>query len=448
VRIKSALFLDFDNIFSGLLDLDRDAAIALAESPEQLVDHLGVHGLRDGDNRDLLVRRAYLNPAGTVADAALGNERGRLWLNKFRPHLVRAGFEVIDCPALTTRHKNAGDIRIVIDVLTALGSSVHYDEIIIASSDADFTPLLLKLRAEDRRTTIITAGTIAPAYQAVADHYIDETQLIKLLTIPPKAVEGEVDLVANRLISPAADDGGTFSASDTAMTLEEAEAKARALLSELIATSVGPLHLAAVGGAIHQAIPGNIIRDSKWFGQMTFGEFVQQHDPALQVRAHLFWDPARHDEPPEALPQLAQGPAVPQFISELCSATDMPSLTAASWNAAFDALAEYASTHQFSLTEATAWTRDALAERGYEVGRRVLSFIIRGCLFVSVRLDSNPPPTATDLREAFLASIAERARSAGLDPTEDQLDLLEQWFAGNGDLTGCDLTSSISATSI
>lgn len=37
LRITSALFLDFDNIFSGLLALDREAAFALAERPGRLL---------------------------------------------------------------------------------------------------------------------------------------------------------------------------------------------------------------------------------------------------------------------------------------------------------------------------------------------------------------------------------------------------------------------------
>lgn len=432
-RITSALFLDFDNILSGLLELDRGAALALAERPGDLVRQLGIHGLAVGDRRDLLVRRAYLNPKGTVQDTVLGNDRGRLYLDRFRPHLVRAGFEVIDCPALTTRQKNAGDIRIVIDVLAALDSSVRYDEIIIASSDADFTPLLLKLRAEDRRTTIITAGVLAPAYQAVADRYIDEQQLIGLLLPvadspedgdPPEPPQGD-DLVTA--------DPATSRSVDLEGTPVDAETRALEALNRLVADASEPVNLASAGAAIHRAAGTDIIRDTNWFGNKTFTEFIQASDPTLRISSDLLWDPARHDAPPERPIKAAPGPAMPAFISELCTATDMPRLESASWGASFEALAEYAATHTFALTEATAWTRDILSERGYDVGRRVLSFVIRGCLFVSVRLDASPPPTAVELREAFVASIAERARSAGLEATEDELDLLEAWLSGVGD---------------
>lgn len=433
-RITSALFLDFDNIFSGLLELDRDAAFSMAERPGDLVHQLGLHGLANDVRRDLLVRRAYLNPKGTVQDAALGNDRGRLYLDRFRPHLVRAGFEVIDCPALTTRQKNAADIRIVIDVLAALEAPVRYDEVIVASSDADFTPLLLKLRAEDRRTTIITAGVLAPAYQAVADRYIDEQQLIGLLLPGGNAldVEDPSELIDTDAASTDPPDDVTV---DPAGTPEQAEARAHDALTRLVADASEPVNLASAGSAIHRAAGSDVIRDTNWFGKKTFSEFVESSDPSLRITSHLLWDPARHDAPDANPAEVPTGPVMPAFISELCTATDMPRLASTSWAAAFDALGEYADTHTFTLTEATAWTRDVLAERGHDVGRRVLSFVIRGCLFVSVRLDSDPPPTAVELRRAFAASIAERARSAGLEASEDEIDLLERWLAGVGELS-------------
>lgn len=123
---------------------------------------------------------------------------------------------------------------------------------------------------------------------------------------------------------------------------------------------------------------------------------------------------------------------MPAFITEVCAATDMPRLTSRAWAASFEVLGEYAATHTFALNEATAWARDLLAQRDHAVGRRVLGFIIRGCLFASVRLDAEPAPTAAELRDAFVASIAVRARSAGLEPTDTELELLGRWLAGEG----------------
>lgn len=427
-RITSALFLDFDNIFSGLLALDRDAALALAKRPGDLIERLSVHALADDTRRDLLVRRAYLNPNGTVQDALLGNENGRLYLGRFRPHLVRAGYEVIDCPALTARHKNAADIRIVIDVLAALDAPVRYDEIIVASSDADFTPLLVKLRSEDRRTTIITAGVLAPAYQAVADRYIDVQSLISLL-VPSPDTGDDADAACPSAAASATEHSSEAAPLDVAGPPEQAAAQAHAVLTSLMSGVPDPVNLAFAGSALHQVVGGDVIRATNWFGHRTLTEFIKASDPDLRVTANQVWDPSRHEEPAQ---KATPAPEMPTFITDLRAAIDMPLLPSASWDASFRALAEYAATHTFALTEATAWTRDRLAEQGHAVGRQVLGFIIRGCLFVSVRLDAKPPPTATELREAFTASITERARSAGLEHTQSELDLLERWLTGTG----------------
>lgn len=287
-RITSALFLDFDNIFSGLLALDRAAAFVLAEDPGTLVDGLGGHGLGDAAHRDLLVRRVYLNPNGTVPDAAPANGDGRLRFDRFRPHLVRAGFEVIDCPALTLQHKNAADIRIVMDVLAALDAPVRYDEIIVASSDADFTPLLLKLRAQDRRTTILTANDPVPAYQAVADRHIGGQSLLSLLT---PATDGPGKL------STGAKAQSTCQPRNIEDSQKEAEARTSAALARLVTDASGPLPLSSTGTALRKAAGGEIIQTTKWFGHKQLGRFIKARRSDLRVNASHVWDPSRHKAP-------------------------------------------------------------------------------------------------------------------------------------------------------
>ena len=177
-RLRSALFLDFDNVFGGLLNLDREWAFTFAEKPGEWLNTFMDFSRQDG-RRDLLIRRAYLNPAGSVFDRERGNVNDRIYMSRFRPNLTRAGFEVVDCPALTHAHKNAADIRIVLDVMEAVNADTRYDEFIIASSDADFTPLLQRLRAHDRRTTIISTGPTVPAYRAIADAYVGAESLLQ-----------------------------------------------------------------------------------------------------------------------------------------------------------------------------------------------------------------------------------------------------------------------------
>jgi len=114
--------------------------------------------------RRLLVRRCYLNPQV---------------YQRFRPAFNRAGFEIIDCPAMTSEGKTSTDIHMVLDIVDLLQHQVHYDEFIVFSADADFTPVLRKLRRWDRRTTVLAVGFPAAAYQASADLLIDQDEFIR-----------------------------------------------------------------------------------------------------------------------------------------------------------------------------------------------------------------------------------------------------------------------------
>jgi len=422
-RITSALFLDFDNIFSGLLEADRDAAMALVERPGAFIDRLGSLDADSEVQRDLLVRRAYLNPKGTVPDPE-SRPNPRLHLSRYRPHLMRAGFEVIDCPALTAGQKNAADIRMVIDVLDAVAGPVRYDEIIIASSDADFTPLLLKLRAGDRRTMILTAGTLAPPYRAVADRFIDETQLIGLLL--------------------GSDEAGTEEPSEPLSPQAEASAEEQAVAAvmETVAASPAAVSLSAVGNAVHDRVGTDTVRATKWFGRATLTRFVQVRQPHLVVNTLSVWDPARHDGPPPpaatsdalaaAEPAVAPSVALPPIIAEVCAITDLPKLSSATWVAVFETLEQAAREGPIKLTDRIKWSRDRLAETETSVSRAALSFIARGTALGGIVPHREPKPSAAELCQAFVRAMTERAGALGLDLDDrDAKDLLD-WLSGNG----------------
>ncbi|MEZ4472939.1 MAG: NYN domain-containing protein [bacterium] len=82
-------------------------------------------------------------------------------------------------PSPTSQGKNSADIRMVLDMVDALEHETRFDEFILMSSDADFTPVLLRLRTRDRRTTIITSGYISAAYRGACDLTIDSGAFIE-----------------------------------------------------------------------------------------------------------------------------------------------------------------------------------------------------------------------------------------------------------------------------
>lgn len=64
--LRSVLFVDFDNIFGGLMELDRTAGMAFARQPQLWLDRLSTYGLADEGRRRFLQCRTYLNPGGRI----------------------------------------------------------------------------------------------------------------------------------------------------------------------------------------------------------------------------------------------------------------------------------------------------------------------------------------------------------------------------------------------
>jgi hypothetical protein len=170
--LRTALFLDFDNVFFSLRNADPAAAKAFADEPKRWLEAIAGGGLIDDGGeagrpaRRILLRRCYANPAV---------------MRFFRGAFLRAGFQIVDCPSLTGRGKNSADISMVIDALELIGHATRFDEFVILSGDADFTPLLTRLRMHDRRTTIYANPVTASAYRAVCDGMIAEEKLMELL---------------------------------------------------------------------------------------------------------------------------------------------------------------------------------------------------------------------------------------------------------------------------
>ena len=93
-------------------------------------------------------RRARLPTTPPPAPAADGRWCGAGATSTRRPTSASArpsnlaGFEIIDCPALTSEGKTSTDIHMVLDIIDLLQHEAHYDEFIVFSADADFTPVL------------------------------------------------------------------------------------------------------------------------------------------------------------------------------------------------------------------------------------------------------------------------------------------------------------------
>jgi uncharacterized LabA/DUF88 family protein len=190
----SALFIDFDNIYLSLKGRDEEAAARFARNPSFWLSQIVSGALVRTDSpmpamrRKIVVGRCYGNPVPRRSGREGAGDPSSFAF--VRHNFMRAGLEVVDCPHLTSQFKNSSDIRIACDVRDYLDHSTRFDEFIILSGDADFTPVLLSLRSHNRQTIIYANDYTSPYYKAFSDGRIREEDLIRCL-MQPEALLGD-----------------------------------------------------------------------------------------------------------------------------------------------------------------------------------------------------------------------------------------------------------------
>ena len=121
-----ALFCDFENIALGV----RDAKYDLFDI-NKVLERLLLKG-------SIVVKKAYCD-----------------WerYKDFKKPMHEAAFELIEIPHTRQSGKNSADIRMVVDALDLCYTKLHVDTFVIISGDSDFSPLVSKLR-ENNKTVI------------------------------------------------------------------------------------------------------------------------------------------------------------------------------------------------------------------------------------------------------------------------------------------------------
>ncbi len=75
---------------------------------------------------------------------------------EFKAPMHSASFELIEIPHVRQSGKNSADIRMVVDALDLCYTKSHVDAFVIVSGDSDFSPLVTKLRENNK--TVIGVG--------------------------------------------------------------------------------------------------------------------------------------------------------------------------------------------------------------------------------------------------------------------------------------------------
>jgi len=127
--INMALFCDFENIALGVRE---------AELPKFDINKVFEKLLLKGN---IVVKKAYCDWAR---------------YKEFKGPMHEASFELIEIPHVRMSGKNSADIRMVVDALDLCYTKEHVDTFVIFSGDSDFSPLVSKLRENNK--TVIGVG--------------------------------------------------------------------------------------------------------------------------------------------------------------------------------------------------------------------------------------------------------------------------------------------------
>jgi uncharacterized protein (TIGR00288 family) len=126
----------------------------LAEEPRiaVFVDHenlaIGARNLRKGKFRIDMVLRRLLEKGRIVYKRAYGDwGKYRESVREFHKH----GVELVDIPQSKVSGKNSADIHMVVDALDLCHQKAHIEIFALLSGDSDFSPLVNKLKENDKR---------------------------------------------------------------------------------------------------------------------------------------------------------------------------------------------------------------------------------------------------------------------------------------------------------
>jgi uncharacterized protein (TIGR00288 family) len=118
-----AVFVDFENLALGFKD--RRGRFEIGRVLARLVE-----------KGNIVVKRAYAD-----------------WkrYSEFTAELHEAGIELIEIPARRLTGKNSADMRLCVDAMDMSYSKPHIDTFVVVSGDSDFSPLVSKLRENNKQ---------------------------------------------------------------------------------------------------------------------------------------------------------------------------------------------------------------------------------------------------------------------------------------------------------
>lgn len=475
--ILSAVFVDYDNIYLSLKRKNEEAAKRFAKDANLWLSKLASGALITSHHptgaetqRRIVMNRCYGNPI--PRRNAHDNSTDMNSFPFVRHHFLRSGFEVIDCPPLTAQLKNSADIRMVMDVRDYLTHDTYFNEFIILSSDADFTPVLHRLRAHARRNIIFTNDHTASPYTAICDGEVREKDLLDLL------MTGTLASHADRRAQDDAKSAPRSSA-DLANLRKEIIAE----VVQAVRTANQPMPLEALADRAVRAIGHEKTAGTSWAGAGGFRDLLLQDLPTeLNVSEqppYFVFDatrqvasqqasqaqlartsPSPRSATEKALETAAPAPAaagrqhspshapaqtlhasstttppsaadkpqaiIQQSIAKIHQASKAPPLSPPEYRTLFEKMAEEISANNLSGSQ----TLDNIALRCVDAGVEVRKDDIRFVLEVVSEADPwfEQGASGNLFASRFRNYVVAQCRTQGLSLSANELDLVEAWF--------------------
>lgn len=160
--VNIALFCDFENIVLGVKDTKYPHF-----DIQTILERLLLKG-------SIVVKKAYCD-----------------WdrYKDYKKSMHEAAFELIEIPHVRQSGKNSADIRMVVDALDLCYTKSHLDTFVILSGDSDFSPLVSKLRENNKHVIGIgVRDATSSLLSANCDEFIFYDDLIRSQQPSKKAV--------------------------------------------------------------------------------------------------------------------------------------------------------------------------------------------------------------------------------------------------------------------
>ena len=246
-----AVFLDLENIALGALD---------AHFPkfdiQKVLERLLLRG-------HIVVKKAYCD-----------FDRYKV----FKRDLHEAAFELIEIPHVRQSGKNSADIRMVVDALDLCYTKGHVDTFVIISGDSDFSPLVSKLRENDK--TVIGVGvknSTADLFISNCDEFLYYDDLVRAEHQP-----------RTRQRSAARTESARTPESDKTEKAEKAEKAEKVEKGEKV-ESKGPPLVDALDMVMKtlEALTGERDENEPVYGSM-IKQAIKRRNPGFNERAYGF----------------------------------------------------------------------------------------------------------------------------------------------------------------